>query len=256
MKCYLINLDRSPGRLAFMAEQFERLNLSYIRIPAIDGLILGDDVLTVHKMQAAITACFLSHRSAWQAFLHSGEAFAAIVEDDAWLAPAAGHFLAVESWIPAGADIIKLETTGTKAAVANDPIFLGPARSLRRLHSLHEGGACYVVSRAAAARLIEVSEHFVLPLDMFVFGQPVIDDMNVYQMIPAPVRQKSTVETEAVGEFHSTIDLFRFSEPRPRQKRSIRKLRHEFVRPFRQAWALVRRAMKLDDFTKQRIPFG
>lgn len=256
MKCYLINLDRSPGRLAFMAEQFERLSLSYIRIPAIDGLALGDDVLARHRMPAAIAACFLSHRSAWQAFLHSGEEFAAVVEDDAWLSPAASRFLAGESWIPAGADIVKLETTGTKAAVGNDCIALGPTRSLRRLHSLHEGGACYVVSRAAAARLIEVSEHFATPLDMFVFGQPVIDDMKVYQMIPAPVRQRSTVEAEAVGEFNSTIDISRFSEPRRKTKRSIRKLWHEFGRPFRQAWALVRRAMKLDDVTMRRIPFG
>lgn len=256
MKCYLINLDRSPGRLAFMAEQFERMNLPYIRIPAVDGLALGDDVLARHRMRAGIAACFLSHRSAWEAFLHSGEEFAAVFEDDAWLSPAARQFLAGEDWIPAGADIVKLETTGTKAAVANDPIVLGPTRSLRRLHSLHEGGACYVLSRAAAARLIAISEHFALPLDIFLFGRPVIEDMNVYQMIPAPVRQKSTVETEAVGEFHSTIDLYRFSELRPRQARSLRKLWHEFGRPFRQARALARRAMKLDHFTMQRIPFG
>ena len=43
LKAYLINLDRSPERLAFMDEQLKRLGVDYKRVPAVDGRALSPE---------------------------------------------------------------------------------------------------------------------------------------------------------------------------------------------------------------------
>ena len=39
---YLINLDRSPDRLARMQARFDEIGAAFVRIPAVDGKALSD----------------------------------------------------------------------------------------------------------------------------------------------------------------------------------------------------------------------
>ena len=57
------------------------------------------------------------------------------------------------SWIPADADVVKLETWGTRAHVAKAGNNVG-GRHLGRLLSSHIGGGCYILSAATARRLL------------------------------------------------------------------------------------------------------
>ena len=64
-----------------------------------------------------------SHLEACRRIAASGEPWGAVLEDDMWFSDDAARFLAGWDWIPAGVDLVKLETYGTltcleRAAIA------------------------------------------------------------------------------------------------------------------------------------------
>ena len=101
MKAYLINLDRSPGRLAEADTQLRAAAIPYERIPAVDGRALGWAALRrrvsrfrfflVHGRFPSLgaAACTLSHNEAYRRLLAADEPAALVFEDDVLLDPAA-----------------------------------------------------------------------------------------------------------------------------------------------------------------------
>ncbi len=91
---YVINLDRSPDRLAALGEQCGEVGLHLERIAAIDCRELDqipwrtqyDDARNRREYLGPLTpgeiACFLSHRRAWGAFLQTNDPAAVFLEDD------------------------------------------------------------------------------------------------------------------------------------------------------------------------------
>ena len=156
---FLINLDRSPERLAAMASQLDVLNMPFTRIAAVDGrTIKVEDRVDTHRyrrrhgreVRAAEVGCYLSHLAAMQAFLATDASHALILEDDATLLPALPDVLAratsreaIGTW-----DVLKLESrrTGFKLALLQ----LTPRHALCVNLFRSTGAAAYVVSRHAA----------------------------------------------------------------------------------------------------------
>ena len=80
-KVLVINLDRSPERLASITEQLDRIGMDFDRVAALDGRELSDDFIekaspqeivskTYHRaLSKAEVACSLSHKSAWQTII-------------------------------------------------------------------------------------------------------------------------------------------------------------------------------------------
>jgi glycosyl transferase family 25 len=198
VKAYCINLDRRPDRLAHMAAQFVRLAMTVERIPAVDGhrpdIAMEADRITSGlqgKMAPTAYACFQSHRQAWRLLLASGDAHAMVFEDDLLLADGIETYL-LEGWIPADADIVKLETWNKPTHVAAGPGLPAGARRLFRLRSRHHGTGCYVIAAAAARRLLAQTDGPLKdPIDKYMFDHrsPAFHDLTIYQMIPAPAIQ-------------------------------------------------------------------
>lgn len=87
---YLINLDRSTDRLELMKNEFNKCNLTFERISAIDAKNLsGDEYLIDNKYDRDLLpgeiGCYLSHVSTFKKFLSTDNEFALIIEDDAIL---------------------------------------------------------------------------------------------------------------------------------------------------------------------------
>jgi glycosyl transferase family 25 len=214
MKLYLINLDRRPDRLAAMAEEGRKAGLSFTRIAAVDGQAPAAHTPMQRWFAASgplgplptgDRCCTLSHRQAWEALLESGEAYAAVLEDDVRLLPGAAALLADAAWIPADADLIKLEHFGPQSqkVLVRDERPLTGGLSLARLASKHTGAAAYILSRRAAQALLAI-ERFDLPVDHLLFNpnnSPVFATLNPWQVLPAVARQqefvgaKSDIET-------------------------------------------------------------
>ena len=88
--CYLINLDRSPQRLAAMQARLAGLGIDYTRIAAVDGAQLADEGFLRHTadnryykpIRRGEVGCYLSHLEVLQAFIDSGARYALVLEDD------------------------------------------------------------------------------------------------------------------------------------------------------------------------------
>ena len=90
---WVINLDKSPDRMARMDEGLRAQGLTYKRIPGIDGraelyrlLPKVDRVAYERNMGQELlpgkVGCYFSHLSAWQRLIESGQEMALILEDD------------------------------------------------------------------------------------------------------------------------------------------------------------------------------
>lgn len=189
MKVYLINLDRSPERLAHMQALLDGLGIAFERIPAVDGRTLTADDLAGAgpSMSRGEIGCFLSHLQAWSLIAAGREPFSAVVEDDIHIAPALGAFIRDADWIPPDADIVKLETMLRPIAMDRSAIQVASGHELRRLRSTHSGTAGYIISAKTARSLSARCTVPDRPVDalLFEFLDGTQHDLTVYQMNPA-----------------------------------------------------------------------
>jgi glycosyl transferase family 25 len=215
MRIYLINLARRADRLKTMTEAGSRLGLGFIRIGALDarlGKPLTDCFAEggpLGEIPLGDKACLISHRMAWEQFIASDDAYAAILEDDVVLTPSAARFLKDASWIPAGVDVVKLEHYGPpgQSVLLSEFRDLGDGFQIARMHSRHTGAAAYIVSRRAAEMLLQETR-FNLPVDHLLFNpnnSSLFARLQPWQLLPAIARQeefvgeKSDIEGTRIG---------------------------------------------------------
>ena len=195
---YCINLSRRPDRLEHMRSQAAAAGFEFTRIEAVDGSAPGMEEAARAAAQETGTpplgtgayACFQSHRACWQALVESGASHALVLEDDMQLAPDFGRYLEPD-WIPAGAELIRLETFGTRVHLDPAP---APTTGPRRLHPMRScqlGAGAYVLSGATAAALLERTRQISSAVDhvLFDIGAPSYAGHDVLQMTPAPAIQ-------------------------------------------------------------------
>lgn len=93
IKIYLVNLDRSPDRLAFMTKQLNYLNLPFERVSAVDGRQLSEELVSKLAVRSRIEewpelltpnmiACSLSHYNIYMKIQQDNVDYALILEDD------------------------------------------------------------------------------------------------------------------------------------------------------------------------------
>lgn len=250
MKCFLINLERSPDRLVAMENIFGAAGIVFERAIAIDGKQLSEAALqasTVARhdyrpLTASEVGCFLSHRACWERIAAGPDAFAAVFEDDIAFSRNGASCLKESVWIPADADVVKLETYVEKVWVDKKPVAKLVDYSIRRLRSIHWGTAGYVISRTCAARLVNSTNTFSVTVDDALFNPKyrALRTIVAYQMVPALCIQKrfsddknvalafqSTVESHASGPETATLE-------RRGLKRRLARLGEKVVRRLRQ----------------------
>ena len=210
MRIYLINLGRRPDRLAAMTARAEGLGLKLERVEAVDAGAAEPDALDrwfedrgpLGEIPRGDKACLLSHRLAWQKFLARGDAHAVFLEDDVVLSRGAAEILTTDSWIPAGAPVVKLEHYGPKG----QRVLLTNLRATRdgfqtgRMLSRHTGAAAYILSRPAA-ELLAAETRFDLPVDHLLFNpnnSPLFARLAPWQLLPAIARQEQFVGAQSL----------------------------------------------------------
>jgi glycosyl transferase family 25 len=173
-RAYLINLDRSPHRLAMMQERLEQAGVPWERVAGIDGQALapadrvGIDThgfLLSHGryIEPGDIGCYLSHIKALQAFLASDDPFGVILEDDVAFAPdfmslMTALLVKADSW-----DVVKL--SGRHSGTPIPLLKLSETHRLVALTTRHTGAGAYLVNRLAAQRYIEKLLPMRVPYD-------------------------------------------------------------------------------------------
>jgi glycosyl transferase family 25 len=248
MQVYLINLDRHPERLRRMVELLR--GVPFQRVAAVDGHnVPGSEQRDLSKPADAgriskfDRACTWSHRAVWREFLAGAEKFACVLEDDIHISPDFARFIGDESWIPAGCDLLKIETAMHEVFIerATRPAL---ERSLAVLRSQHFGTAGYIVSRQGAADLLRRAEEVDRSADRLVFNEEALRrHYPVCQLIPALCVQGARLPRGIViAEMESSVQP---PTPPPEPKTFLRKIKAETLRPFFQLAALPKKLPKL-----------
>lgn len=237
MKIFVINLDRAPQRLERMASLFGELGLDFTRVPAVDGQELADQQGRnsrkgmYYDLGSGEIGCFLSHINCWGAAAAEEAEYNAIFEDDVHFGAGARELLADTSWIPADADVVKLETTLVRTLVDRGRAARAGDRSVRRLRDTHPGTGAYVVSRKGARKLLELSTDFADPVDQFMFNPVSVawNELIIYQVDPAICVQEVVVGKD--GSADALASGLKHERPVQERARGTEKLLKEIARP-------------------------
>ncbi|WP_421857146.1 glycosyltransferase family 25 protein [Oricola sp.] len=236
----VINLDRAPERLEWTEKVFGDMQLDFRRVPAVEGKYLtGEEIARWSRrtrkgetLSGVEVGCFLSHRECWKTAVESGEEWVAIFEDDMHFAPDAADFIRAPSWIPDGISLVKLETYLVPVRLEARATPVG-SYSVSRILSRHWGSGGYVVSRAAAAKLLEDSQIFSEVLDNFLFNSHHLPDALIcHQLVPAVCIQDANLNKGSIA-MPSAIEASR-QAVRPPKPKGLAKLYREVARPFEQ----------------------
>ena len=196
MKCYLINLDRAPERLARMQQILDKHGVEFERVAAVDARtqnykLAPADIKTPGGQPALVAgdiACGASHRICLQKIASGEDRYGVIMEDDLQLADDISFFLKSDEWLPADADLVKLETFRQVTFLGSPVSRLANRRSIARLLQGHSGTGIYVVSKSAAQRLVQDFDNEEEYVDIFLF-QMQLASLRIYQVNPAPAIQ-------------------------------------------------------------------
>ncbi|TPM34283.1 glycosyltransferase family 25 protein [Mesorhizobium sp. B2-3-4] len=207
MRCLVINLDRAPGRLAHMTAEFARIQIKFERVSAVDGMSRPEIAAMSHILSPTEIACFLSHKACWHIIAEGVDAYGAVFEDDTVFTAKAGPLLADVRWIPADANIIKLETVFRKAVIGMMPSPVGFSFSLARLYGVHLGAGAYIISKKAARDLLQATGDFNIPVDHVLFDPTVATSSSktIYQILPAACAQGLFLKDKSI-ELASQIE--------------------------------------------------
>ena len=227
MKVYVINLDRSPTRMARMTRMLDTLGIPFERMPAIDGNTLSAEATRAviapaagHHPRPPEIGCFLSHRQCWQMVAEGDEDAALILEDDVVFSKNAGALLRNPNLIKSGADVIRLESVPSNVWLSTKTVPLGDGYHLCACPYGTSGAGAYIVTKKGAGKLIEQSSQYVWPVDLWLFlneaGKPRAR-IVVHAINPAPCTQFLFAYPERINAagMTSTLDHRVTAEPPP-----------------------------------------
>jgi len=199
VKSYIINLDRNADRMQAAAERMAQLKMDYERFSAVDGSKISDADFESFKQarprgntgkswNRGQMGCFLSHYALWEKAAASADPYTAIFEDDIHLSDSLPAFLADSSWIPAGFDVIRLETSTNRLLLSRAPVSQFHDRKVYGVHSTSWCAGGYIISRDCAKYLVglpasmhDTADHF-----LFSFENPAVaDKIKIAQVVPA-----------------------------------------------------------------------
>ncbi len=195
MRILLINPDDYTDRLRWMESQFSELGLTFERIPACKPDELSEDrIRQIHATcesgmvrKPIEIAANISHKRCWKIIADGDDPYVCVFEDDVHLSPDAAKFLATSSWIPDGAELIKIETFNFEVAYFYKQPIAALDRTLFRLKGFHPGSAGYIISKAAARRLLDETRSDYGGMSYLLFGpKPARGaDLRTFQLYPA-----------------------------------------------------------------------
>jgi glycosyl transferase family 25 len=206
MRTFIINLDRSPDRLARMQAQAGRLGLAFERFQAVDGIGLTDDLAPyfcdgagriMSPLKPGEIGCYASHLGVWRRIVTLWEPASLVLEDDAVLADDLPSFLqSLLAALPRGWDLVHLCREPERAfrPLAD----LGDGRRLIRYSRVPTTTTGYLVSRSGAARMLLPIEPRMWCVDQDLrfpwrFG------LDVYGVTPPPISPRGEASTIGRG---------------------------------------------------------
>lgn len=222
---FLINLDRQAQRLRLMQAQLAEIGVPVERIRAFDGSNPAEQATAVAAPYAPLTGgeigCFESHRRFWRRVVEEDLPGAFVLEDDMALA---SDFASLEfpAHVLPSAHLIKIDESRPRdSAYGTEQLPAGPGRHLVRMLGSEMSTGCYFVTQTGARLLLERSQDYYLPVDIFLFYREskVFRELEVWKLCDAAAAQLHMIspnETLA-PDFQDRIQ----GAARPEQEKSL-----------------------------------
>ena len=206
MQTWVINLDRSPQRLARITSQLKGLGMSFTRIAAVDARALTEDqrrqldepaFCRKHGMTPVLgeLGCYLSHVRVMEHFLASQAAFALVLEDDVLLHATLQPVLTGLMQHPGRWDMVKLSAVHSGTPVPY--LELCPGHRLAVMLSRCTGSSAYLMNRRAAQAYLQGLLPMSLPYD-HVFDQGWRFGLKVRLVTPTPCGHDEDIASSIV----------------------------------------------------------
>lgn len=243
-KAFIIHLERATGRRPSVEALRAHLPIESEVLPAVDGRLLPPEAVKAAYVRDRFSprypfalglpeiGAFLSHRAAWRRIVDDGHDFAFVFEDDAAIDPALFAALLDFAIAERGRwDYVLLPAAGLEPA--GDVVARQGKFALLRPLAPPLRAIGQIVSRAAAERLLALTEPFDRPVDTFLQMVWVTGE-TLLALTPTPIRD---VSRETGG---TTVQR--------RRTGLLRRLHHEAMRPVYRAkvLALYRRHIALE----------
>ena len=195
---FIISLPRAQERRVTMAAQMNALGLPYTFVDGVDGQALDLPnhpayarakrlLLCGTELTPGELGCLLSHRTVYERIGELGLPAAVVLEDDAILDalfPTVVQALC-QSTVPW--DMVRFLARDKTARQSRQIVPLCGPYTLNRPYGTPGGAYGYVLTAAAAARLVPFLQRNWLPVDL-VQGQVWQNGLDVLSVVPSPVR--------------------------------------------------------------------
>lgn len=182
---FVVNLDRSPDRLAYMRRQ----GVAFERIAGVDGAGMVPAWLKNQFDGSPLTSgeigCYASHLLCAQEVVSRNLPYAIVLEDDVTLAyDFLDAAISAATDAPVGWDFIHLSSDFKRAVVHVVPLGLG--RQLVRHTRLPVNTGAYLISHAGARKWLKPRwRRWQADMD---FRYAWVNDLDIYGVYPAPAR--------------------------------------------------------------------
>ena len=208
----VISLKRAVARREVMQTELANAKITYEMVDAIDVRETDESVLRAGcrdegpwgSFAHQNMACTLSHELVWQRFLQSDAEFAFVLEDDVFIAPDLGEWLAYTDWWPKDAELVKFErwrSDGLYVNLGGDPQHHNECAP-HQMFSRQSGSAGYMLTRPAA-EIFLARRPYDVSIDQLLFNaaaSPAARKMNIYQDQPAIIEQgNDPIPAQALG---------------------------------------------------------
>lgn len=248
MPTFVINLDRRQDRMEHIQSQLDKIDLDFVRIPAVDGHTLDKNIAAAQAPDISDCeyACYLSHRKCWEAIIQSGYQRCLILEDDVFVSRNLKTILNNDDFFISHTGITRLETHRRKVWVKREANYTLDGISVRNLCSGSLGTGAYVISSKHAEKLLENITRPAMAIDHILFNPKSIffEHGNTSQIDPAPCVQGKRNESNSNNKvFSSDIGLNRTGESKQQLTRSG-KIKREVSRSTRLPGSLATMAYR------------
>ena len=176
MRCIVINLPVAWERREAIDHEFRKVGLEYELWPAVDGHSLTDSDraaidrrtrarLGLRPMDDSSIACLMSHLAIFRHLVESADEMVAVFEDDARFHYTLPDVLDALEGKSGKFDVVKLQRL---KPLPYFPVYQLGAHSLGRVRYHDAGAYGYVITRTAAAHLLERFPHPVHEIDWII----------------------------------------------------------------------------------------
>ena len=221
---FVINLDKSPERMATISKRLDKLDIPFERISGVYGADLSEEEIAKYyctklnkknyrrPLGLGEIGCYISHIKSWQTIVDRQLHCALILEDDIVIEDGLAELASELGKSSDTFDIVKFFNKKTNPKIVDSVDFTSKYK-LCRFKKIPIGNYAQLISLSGAKKLLKAYEKFGRPVDEDI-QHWWESDTNVLGVLPSVVRPndgaKSDIDSQ--GKRKGTTTFLAFSK--------------------------------------------